>query len=432
MAHSISRLISVAHALYFFAVAPQCYADLLCVKKTVQSSKAGRVSLGSSLIVAKETTCPRGFKPVFDIGVLKGTDGAVGTQGPAGPAGPVGPVGPQGLAGPVGPKGETGAQGVQGPAGPKGADGVDGSIRIYGDGSFGSYTATVSGMLTEPLRQYQDFKVNPQVTLQVPSGTVIRCKGSFSNLGVIQVLSDSSGGSFDSLSTVLTVPSSSSPGDGIVASHASAGEYGSNSVMLYGGRGGRPFGELYLKGLLKLSVFGGASGGAGLNATGGAGGGTLTVLAAGPVVNSGTIVANGSNGSAGAGGGGGGVIILASKTSVDQSGQLEVQGGAGGSSKINAAAGGGGGGGVAHLLAPVLLVQGGTLRNDGGRAGATVTVVTASIRSAGGGGGAGVGGSGGFGWSVGRALDSNLQDGGTAGSAGPSLLLTQTDPTSLF
>lgn len=359
----------------------------------------------AGLVVSKLPTCPRGFKQVFDTGLLRGSDGVSGLQGPAGPAGPAGPQGPSG---------------------------ADGSIRVYGDGSFGSLTVSASGLLSEPLRQYTDFTVNPNVTLLVPSGTVIRCSGTFTNSGVIQVLSDTSGGVVDSLAAISTIPSLSAPAHGLVASPAASGEYGSNTNLLYGGRGGRAFGGTYIKGLLQLGLFGGGPGGGGLNATGGAGGGTFTVLSAGSLVNSGTITANGSNGSAGAGGGGGGVVVLASKTSVFHSGEIQANGGTGGPSKASAAAGGGGGGGVAHLLAPMVSVAGGSLLNNGGSAGAGSVVVAASLRSGGGGGGAGVGGQGGFGASVSRALDLNAQDGASGGSQGPALLITRTDPTALF
>lgn len=385
------------------------YAELLCVKSSLQTRKT--IALGRALVISKGSSCPKGFQILLDTGLLKGSSG------------------PSGEAGPMGPQGPAGAQGPQGPTG------ADGSLRIYGDGSSGDFTASGSQDLRELLGQFRDFTIPARQVLTVPSGTIIRCTGVFSNQGTLRVLSESQGGVMEALSTTaLTAPSSAAPTAGLVASVAASGEYGLSGVSLYGGRGGTAFSQPFLRGLLRPGIAGGGSGGAGRDTTGGLGGGTVTILAGGALINAGVISANGANGAAGAGGGGGGAIILASKTSITHSGVVQVQGGAGGDSKINSAAGGGGGAGLVHLLAPSVSTAGGSVLATGGRAGSTSVLVSASVRSAGGGGGAGVGAAGGLGCSLSSAAQGSQQtdcgDGSAAGAIMP--LITQTEPSSFF
>lgn len=387
----------------------QAGAELLCVKSSIQARQ--KIALGRALVVAKGNTCPKGFKVLIDTGLLKGSSGSTGEVGPTGPAG------------------------AQGPAGPQGATGADGALRIYGDGSSGDFVADTSQDLRELLGQFRDFTIPARRVLTLPSGTIIRCTGVFTNQGTIRVLSESQGGVIEAFSaTTLTAPSSAAPASGLVASVAASGEYGSNAVTLYGGQGGRAFSLPFLRGLLRLGIAGGGPGGAGRDTTGGLGGGTLTILAGGELVNSGVISANGANGAAGAGGGGGGAIILASKTSITQSGVVQVIGGAGGDSKINSAAGGGGGGGLVHLLAPNVSTTGGSILATGGNAGSTSVLVSASVRSAGGGGGAGIAAAGGLGCTLSSAAQGSVQtDCGNGAAPGAALpLITRADPSSFF
>jgi hypothetical protein len=78
----------------------------------------------------------------------------------------------------------------------------------------------------------------------------------------------------------------------------------------------------------------------------------LTVLAAGPIVNAGSLRADGAGpGAFGSGGGAGGVVVLASKQRVTNRGVIHAHGGAGGQNGNSDGPGGGGGGGIVHLLA---------------------------------------------------------------------------------
>jgi hypothetical protein len=81
----------------------------------------------------------------------------------------------------------TGATGPTGAPGSAGSEGADGSLRIYGDGSSGALNVatTTSWSGSEALGQYTDCSIAAGVTLTVPTGTVLRCSGSFTNDGTI-------------------------------------------------------------------------------------------------------------------------------------------------------------------------------------------------------------------------------------------------------
>src|SRR5262245_37476721 len=86
--------------------------------------------------------------------------------------------------------GEFGAAGTPGTPGTPGAAGADGQLRIYGNGSAGARAiATDEDWTLTPVDdpQFTDFTVNAGVTLTVPSGTVIRGTGTFTNNGKIVV-----------------------------------------------------------------------------------------------------------------------------------------------------------------------------------------------------------------------------------------------------
>jgi hypothetical protein len=139
---------------------------------------------------------PRSFRPgwnryaliaaAFAAAALAGCPGVGdGTVGPAGPPGPTGPQGPQGDPGPQGPQGVQGIQGIQG---------IAGDLRVYGDGTAGERNVTANATLEDVNLQYTNFRVASGVVLTVPSGTVIRCTGTFTNDGTILVDTFSRGG----------------------------------------------------------------------------------------------------------------------------------------------------------------------------------------------------------------------------------------------
>ncbi len=321
---------------------------------------------------------------------------------------------------------------LQGATGPQGSDGA---LRIYGDGSSGALTVSSSGTWsgTEALGQYTACSIATGVTLTVPTGTVIRCSGSFTNDGTIVVsnpyLGPQSGGIAASGGILPNNEGASLGGLGWGRVAASSGGYGSNTATVAGGFGGFGLAVNFAANILRPGPLGGGAGGAPVGSYGTSGGGTLTVLASGAIANSGTIRADGVSAIAGLGGGGaGGIIILASKTSVsnEAGGALEADGGDGGASNSFRASSGGGGGGLIHILSPVITMTG-TTSVLGGAAGDSSTNVTNSPRGGGAAGGSMVG-AGGAGGSV---ATNNTISGTSAGGEG-LVIQTLTDPTSLF
>ena len=416
----------------------------LVVAKTAKCKKKTEVALSSATLA---TFVGQGFQgpagPQGPVGAT-GAMGATGASGPQGPAGTVGPQGPVGAIGPAGAPGPSGPSGPEGAVGPAGAVGPTGPVgppgegygRIYGDGSRGALNiaSNFTGTLDDTNPQYTDVTIAAGAVLQVASGTVIRCNGSFVNNGVIEVLSAAKGGA-------TVAPGSKTQERMYRAAHPGNAPSG-------GGQGelteGFPAGELTRGGkagdaissfrqLLRPGIFGGAGGG-GATSDGGAGGGSVTILCRNSIVNTGAIVAAGESvfatatGGGGAGGAGG-VILLASSGSISNSGALRCRGGDGASYHATAASGGGGGGGIIHLIAPTLSTLGGTVLVSGGTGGpaAVAGAVSATLHSGGAGGG-GCGGSGGAGGTV------NPLGVVTAGGTGADgkYLETIADPNSLF
>jgi hypothetical protein len=334
------------------------------------------------------------------------------------------------LEGPTGPTGPTGPQGATGPAGPTGATGPAGAgsqLGIYGDGSAGSLAVTASGdLLTlagSANLQFTDVTIDAGVTLNVPSGAVIRCTGTFTNNGRIEVATSEISG-----------PQGNGPG----VAHLPAGNGNSGGALedVPGGPGGVGLssGEAVFL-LLVTPAAGGAGGGqfSGMLHNGGAGGGGFVVLAAGAIENgaAGVIQADGQDApSSGAGGGAGGIVILASPTSVVNAGSISAHGGTGADavSLEIIAGGGGGGGGIVHLISPSITVSAGTIDVAGAAGGASAMGEPLTRFSAGGGGACG--GNGGAGGSVIPDPDNTLEAGenGTDGYD----LQTVEDPTALF
>jgi hypothetical protein len=342
-----------------------------------------------------------------------------------------GPEGPAGGQGPAGDAGATGATGATGPAG------LAGDYLIYGDGSAGPLALTGAGTRTLYVDtaanhnlQFTDFTLGLGSTLAVPSGTVIRCTGTFTLNGTISVTPvDSVAGASHDLIQATTLPNFA--GAGVSGSIAEAGVLGVSSDNCTHGRGAQGLSADEARTVVMPGLIGGGGGAGGFSGSGGAGGGTLVVLArtAIGVGATGTITANGGNADigCGGGGGGGGVVVLASPGSVTNSGFVVAVGGKGGDSGIQYGAGGGGGGGIVQLLSPTITA--GLVIVTGGAAGAHTSHVTSTPRIGGGGGGAcgGAGGNGGDIASGANVIPAAAQAGFTGYT-----LQTPMDPTALF
>ena len=331
--------------------------------------------------------------------------------------------------------GEAGAPGAPGSPGSPGNAGVDGQLRIYGDGSAGPRTVGIDEDWQDPLVaptnfQFTDLTIVPGVTLTVPSGMVIRCTGTFTNNGTINVAGAATGADRDGVDAGTIEASVRNANPGLGLSPAGSGELGPATSPLTFGEGGDGMSEPAARQLVNPGRLGGGGGGGGFGGTGGTGGGTLVVLAATAVRNQLSIFADGLVGADGTGGGGGGVVILASRGTVSNAGpaSISAKGGDGAPSGPSDGAGGGGGGGIVHLLAPAI-VNDGTVTVDGGVAGAAgaAASVTNNPRSGGGGGGS-CAGNGGNGGSVSTAGNPGSAVAGVAGY----FLQTQADPTAFF
>lgn len=279
-----------------------------------------------------------------------------------------------------GPTGAKGDQGVQGPTGPQGPQGI-GSLDVYGDGSAGSLViaSTTDWVTTPPADlnlQYSSCTINAGATFTVPSGTVIRCQGTFTNLGTLVV------------DTGVPSVAGAMPDPGWARSRADAP------------RGGTGIAKVAAASLVRPGTYAGGAGSPKGMTLGGAAGGSLVVRAFGGISNSGTIRANGANaalasGTPGAGGGAGGLIVLVTRGNFTNSGSIQANGGTGSSANSpSSGGGGGGGGGVVHILAPG--GADGSISVAGGAAGSNSG--TPSIAGGGGGAFGGNGGNGGDDW----------------------------------
>lgn len=355
-----------------------------------------------------------------------GQAGAAGASGAQGAQGPQGVQGEQGLQGPQGPQGIPGEQGSQGAAGSVGPPGADGTLRVYGNGSAGALVvASPSTAITNP--QFTDVTIGTGVTWTVPSGTVIRCTGTFVNNGTILVdtfaqgpVRAGNGGSYTM---------GGHPGIGRII--AGLGEFGNDDAQSYAGANPPTgLGAGSARHLLRPGPVGGGGGGNNIN---GHGGGTFVVIARGAIINAGTILAAGGSDplNQGTGGAGGGIVILASASSVNNaSGYVSATGGAGGPSGTGTGAGGGGAGGIVHFLAPSIVGIANAVAPGGsaGATGAAGSIVT-YYRGGGNSGGAscGWGGNGGHISAGPTATPSPASDGGPG-----CVFETVTDPASLL
>lgn len=323
------------------------------------------------------------------------------------------------------------------PCGPKQHDISDSfkgqpSADIYGDGSAGALNIasdTTLNTTDHPNPQYTDITIDAGRTLTVPSGTVLRCTGSFTNNGTISVQTFAAGGRIAGIDASTAMPAMRIAHPGVAKSAAMNPEYGDDTAIQTGGSGGARLTEYEaLHILMPGAAAGGGGGAAGINDSGVSGGGSLVVLCRGAISNNGVITANGASG--GGGGGAGGILVLASAASVTNGapGIISANGAAGAASDTNEGPSGGGGGGIVHLLAPVITIaNAANVTVNGGAAGSGAENVTLSPRTGGAGGGA-CGGAGGNGGNV--SADDSVTA-ATAGGAG-YVLQSLVDPAALF
>jgi hypothetical protein len=300
-----------------------------------------------------------------------------------------------------------------------------------GDGSAGNLivAASQNWSASPPVNpNFANITINAGQTLTVPAGTTIRCSGTFTNAGTLNVdPGATSDGNFDALSNgsgpAVFLTSVAHPGD--TPGAATLGEQ--NNVALAnvqpvgGGTGGKAIPRAVAQTSFDRFRFGGGSG-AGYDNQGNGGGGLVKVYCEGAIVNTGTINAQGQNGTNGSiAGGGGGIVVLGSRVSVSNSGTINVVGGNGFPAASWGGNGGGGGGGIVIMISPTAPVLG-TVNMTGGLGATGTTAVTAGARTggAGGGGSGGVGGNGGSVSSATSGVPSNAANGG----AGYSITMT--------
>jgi hypothetical protein len=161
----------------------------------------------------------------------------------------------------------------------------------------------------------------------------------------------------------------------------------------------------------------------------------VRIQCGGAIVNAGLIAANGvttTNGS----GAGGGIVILASSTSIENTGTLSATGSNGSAARVDAStfptfvgAGGGGGGGIVVLAAPDIRISAGFIDVNGGLAGNHLITSTQPRRFGGSGGGA-AGGRGGNGGAISESGGTMTGQPAQAGDDGYFVLIPE-DPSFL-
>lgn len=307
----------------------------------------------------------------------------------------------------------------------------DGS-HIYGNARNGSKIISSDTTLPVGSHEYKDFTVNEGVTLTVPSGTVIRTTGFFTNNGTIAVSTYVKGGTSLAADPNLLTRRSKPAMSGIAPATSGFGSFGGSLNVVaspFGPSGASSAGLVLLPGPM-----GGGGGGpgdgitGGFGGTGGDGGGTLVIICKGSIINTGTINAAGKDGTFGGGGGGGGILVLAARTSVVSTGPILVNGGNGGLPTSSAGSGGGGGGGGVNIISPSI-AHNDTINFAGG-AGVLESqagLITSTPRSSGGNGGASFGAAG----QAGSVRANGSSFGSNSGLAGSVNLIT-VKPEGLF
>lgn len=266
-----------------------------------------------------------------------------------------------------------------------------GAIRVFGGGG-DEGDKVVSGAETFDLGEYyfKNFTVEAAGVLTISSGARIYVSGICTIAGTITVTAAAGGG-------------------GRAGGTGTAGNFGGFSGTGFGAGRGPQGGEPYNYVLSGVGSGGASgfvlpsSGNSADCASGGSGGGGITIDCAGPlsVISGASILAKGSNGgspgaivgtpnASGGGGGSGGLILLKSLISVTVAGTLDVRGGNGGAANTgNAYGGGAGGGGRVVILSPSINTTGSTILLAAGTNGANI-----GTPGTGSGGGGGYGGRG--------------------------------------
>lgn len=304
--------------------------------------------------------------------------------------------------------------------------------RLYGNGGAGPLNSSTSQSLEiaagSGVSSFTDINITGGI-LTIPSGTLIRCTGSFTlaSTATISVqASPGSGGVTANPATIITVRQGAA-GIGLPPGPPDHGNFA--SAPINAGGGGIGLSEARARYLRDIGPFGGAPSPAiavrGTIFPAVAGGGAVGIRCAGPVSIAGTVIANGGSGWGGAGGG---VVLVGSGQSitVQPTGLIEARGGSGGNAGSRRGAAGGGGGGLVHLVAPTV-TQSGTIDVSGGD-GASAGTATSDyvVGGVGGGGSCGNGGSGG---SV--AQTTGAATAGAAGTIGCALI-TQVNPADFW
>jgi hypothetical protein len=261
---------------------------------------------------------------------------------------------------------------------------VNSAIKSFGGNSSTDFTATAGLTLGQGEYYFRNFTVPAGITLTISSYAKISCSGSVNIAGTVNITPMARGSVPMGINIVANAIVGGSPGQGLGVSGTvypfGAQPYGT------GGNGCLAYSDT-------LSWF--------YSSPGGGGGGSLLIEAAGAILVTGSIFANGGNGSqggindasnwvsgasgsrrglvSGSGGGSGGLIRLSSTVSVvcSATSVLQVKGGIGGDglsanvgSTLGLIAGGyGGSGGYIVLASPNNNTSGATLDLTGGLSG---------------------------------------------------------------
>lgn len=149
---------------------------------------------------------------------------------------------------------------------------------VYGDGSAGAKIIAASTAFADLNPQYTDFTVNSGVTLTVQSGTVIRCKGTFTNNGRIVVETGGRGARLLGGGT-NTVDARYAPADaGVSLAPAGPGMFADSGLTIRGGFGGIGLSETQARMVLQAGTKAGGGGGGSNTQNGAAGGGSFGCL----------------------------------------------------------------------------------------------------------------------------------------------------------
>lgn len=257
-------------------------------------------------------------------------------------------------------------------------------LSVFGsDGYEGDYTAPAGASTLSGVKRYRNFTVPSGATVTVQPGFLkVLASGNITIDGVINVVSLVQGGkSFGGGLIAQVVGATSGVGLGGAAGHNAPPPIAYSFEISPQGSGGAG-------GLMNLS----ASSANASASTGGDGGGTIILEAAGTISVSGQILANGANAGIGTvnvapasgslhlpggGGGSGGLVwmLSAREITVTSAATISVRGGngangAGHNLSTPARGGGGGGGGWLAFFAPIIQTTGSTLTITGGTAGA--------------------------------------------------------------